>query len=70
MTWRLPGTYHSAGHRRGTATLKFHEGRDILVGRFMLTYVNDLRLTDVARDIVARRLRLRRDPDPARDGEA
>ena len=30
MTWRLPGTYHSAGHGRGTATLKFYEGRDIL----------------------------------------
>ncbi len=30
-------------------------------------YVNDLRLTDVARDIVAHRLRLR--PDPSRDGE-
>jgi hypothetical protein len=27
-------------------------------------YVNDLRLTDVARDIVARRLRLQPDPDP------
>jgi hypothetical protein len=33
-------------------------------------YVNDLRLADVARDIVARRLRLRRDPDLSRDGEA
>ena len=33
-------------------------------------YVNDLRLTDVARDIVARRLRLRPDLDPSRDGEA
>jgi hypothetical protein len=32
MTWRLPGTYHSAGHGRGTATLKFYEGRDILGG--------------------------------------
>jgi DNA-binding CsgD family transcriptional regulator len=30
MTWRLPDTYHSAGTRQGTATLKFHEGRDIL----------------------------------------
>jgi hypothetical protein len=30
MTWRLPDTYHSAGHGRGTATLKFYEGRDIL----------------------------------------
>jgi hypothetical protein len=27
----LPDTYHSAGHGRGTATLKFHEGRDILL---------------------------------------
>ena len=31
-------------------------------------YARDLRLTDVARDIVARRLRLR--PDPSWDGEA
>ena len=31
MTWRLPDTYHSAGTRRGTATLKFYEGWDILV---------------------------------------
>ena len=31
-------------------------------------FVNDLRLTDVARDIVARRLRLRPDPDTAQDG--
>ncbi len=33
-------------------------------------YVNDLRLADVARDIVARRLRLRRDPDLSGDGKA
>ena len=33
-------------------------------------YVNDLRLTDVARDIVARRLRLYPDPGPSQDGEA
>jgi hypothetical protein len=33
MTWRLPDTYHSAGHGRGTATLKFYEGRDILCAR-------------------------------------
>ena len=31
-------------------------------------YAHDLRLTDAARDIVARRLRLH--PDPSRDGEA
>jgi hypothetical protein len=31
MIWRLPDTYHSAGHGRGTATLKFYEGRDILL---------------------------------------
>jgi hypothetical protein len=30
MTWSLPDTYHSAGHGRGTATLKFYEDRDIL----------------------------------------
>jgi hypothetical protein len=30
MTWQLPDTYHSAGHGRGTATLKFYEGRDNL----------------------------------------
>jgi hypothetical protein len=33
-------------------------------------YVNDLRLSDVARDIVARRLRLPPDPEPSHDGEA
>jgi hypothetical protein len=33
MTWQLPDTYHSAGHGRGTATLKFYEGRDILHDR-------------------------------------
>lgn len=32
MTWRSPDTYHLAGHGRGTATLKFYEGRDILGG--------------------------------------
>ena len=32
-------------------------------------YVNDLRLTDVARDIVARRLRLCPDPDLSPDGQ-
>ena len=31
-TWRLPDTYHSAGSGRGTATLKFYEDRDILLG--------------------------------------
>jgi len=30
MTWRSPDTYHSAGNGRGTATLKFYEGRDNL----------------------------------------
>ena len=33
-------------------------------------YVNDLRLTDVARDIVARRLRLDPDPDPSQEEPA
>jgi hypothetical protein len=33
-------------------------------------YVNDLRLADVARDIVARRLRLDADPALPREGEA
>jgi AmiR/NasT family two-component response regulator len=32
-------------------------------------YANDQRLADVARDIVARRLRLDPDPAPATDGE-
>ena len=32
-------------------------------------YVNDLRLPDVARDIVARRLRLSPDPDLSPDGQ-
>src|SRR5262249_4516303 len=30
MTLQLPDTYHSAGPRRGTPTLKIYEGRDIL----------------------------------------
>jgi hypothetical protein len=33
-------------------------------------YAHDRRLADLARDIVARRLRLRPDPDPATDGQA
>jgi hypothetical protein len=33
-------------------------------------YAHDQRLADVARDIVARRLRLRPDPGPSRDGQA
>jgi len=33
-------------------------------------YLNDLGLADVARDIVARRLRLSRDPGPSQDGQA
>jgi hypothetical protein len=33
-------------------------------------YVNDLRLTDVARDIVTRRLRLHPEPELSRDDEA
>ena len=42
MTWRLPDTYHSAGHGRGTATLKFYEGRGILSGkdkRYLMSWV-------------------------------
>src|SRR5258708_10849918 len=31
MTWQFPDTYHSACQGGGTATLKFYEGRDILV---------------------------------------
>jgi len=33
-------------------------------------YAHDRRLADLARDVVARRLRLLPDPDPSRDGEA
>ena len=33
-------------------------------------YAHDRRLTDLARDIVTRRLRLRPDPDPSTDGQA
>ncbi len=49
MTWQLPDTYHLAGHGRGTATLKFYEGRDILrhdaglgiwVGPFIMAGLN------------------------------
>jgi hypothetical protein len=38
MTWQLPDTYHSAGHGRGTATLKFYEGWDILAQRPISRY--------------------------------
>src|SRR6266851_4699197 len=46
MTWRLPDTYHLAGHGRGTATLKFYEGRDILVGHGAVTFpdIGDLQI--------------------------
>jgi hypothetical protein len=33
-------------------------------------YAHDRRLSDLARDIVARRLRLRPDPDPRQGGQA
>jgi hypothetical protein len=33
-------------------------------------YANDLRLTDVSRDIVARRMRLQPDPTSSQDGDA
>ena len=45
MTWRLPDTYHSAGHGRGTATLKFYEGWGILAVKSRLATVIDLALT-------------------------
>src|SRR3974390_1789029 len=45
MTWRLPDTYHSAGTRRGTATLKFYEGRDILLDRVGVDVLEELEAT-------------------------
>ena len=39
MTWQLPDTYHSADHGRGTATFKFYEGRDILLGACEAGYI-------------------------------
>ncbi len=43
MIWRLPDTYHSAGHRRGTATFKFYEGRDILLDEALEVLPAELR---------------------------
>ena len=43
---------------------------DAFVRMRAYAYVNDLRLTDVARDIVARRLRLGSGPGQSRDGDA
>ena len=49
MTWSLPDTYHSAGHGRGTATLKFYEGRGILVSDTTLAIELDDAETRVVR---------------------
>ena len=64
-----------AGHRaeidQATGMLTEQLGVGIAAAFIRLrayAYVNDLRLTDVARDIVARRLRLQRDPDPSEEG--
>jgi len=53
MTWQLPDTYHSAGHGRGTATLKFYEGRDILLqgGAVRLVRETGKPIAQVARDL-------------------
>jgi hypothetical protein len=45
MTWQLPDTYHSAGHGRGTATLKFYEGRDILSPTLMVASCRAISVT-------------------------
>src|SRR5579864_3862575 len=66
-----------AGHRaeidQATGMLTEQLGVGIAAAFIRLrayAYVNDLRLTDVARDIVARRLRLQPDPGSPEDGDA
>jgi len=51
MIWQLPDTYHSAGHGRGTATLKFHEGRDILLITFAGSLCCALSIAQFARRV-------------------
>src|SRR5690348_9882855 len=51
MIWQLPDTYHSAGHGRGTATLKFHEGRDILLITFAGSLCCALSIAEFARRV-------------------
>jgi hypothetical protein len=57
MIWRLPDTYHLAGHGQGTATLKFYEGRDILPARDSRSTTNSSR-----RLYTSRRFRLHSRP--------
>jgi hypothetical protein len=66
-------TLHRAEIDQATGMLTEQLGTgiaDAFVRLRAYAYANDLRLTDVARDIVARRLRLSPDLDPSRDGEA
>ena len=67
---RGPGIAPGRGRpgRRDAHRAALRRHRDAFVRLRAYAYPRDLRLTDVARDIVARRLRLR--PDPSRDGEA
>src|SRR5260370_35311368 len=63
---------HRAESDQGTGMLAEHLGTSIANAFVRLrayAYVNDLRLTDVARNIVARRLRLRPDPGSSQDGD-
>ena len=66
-------TLHRAEIDQATGMLTEQLGTgiaDAFVRLRAYAYANDLRLTDVARDIVARRLRLSADLGPSRDGEA
>jgi hypothetical protein len=65
-------TLHRAEIDQATGMLTEQLGTgiaDAFVRLRAYAYANDLRLSDVARDIVARRLRLSPDLDPSRDGE-
>ena len=66
-------TMHRAEIDQATGMLTEQLGvgiADAFVRLRAYAYVNDLRLADVARDIVARRLRLHPDPDPSQEGPA
>jgi hypothetical protein len=66
-------TLHRAEIDQATGMLTEQLGAGIAEAFIRLrgyAYAHDRRLADLARDIVARRLRLRPDPDPSTDGQA